>query len=196
MLSTHHRLEPPPIRAMTSQFLDLPVELLLLIFSSLPPRNLFVFRNSCRRLRDIILGDRLLQQRIQSLEHCTKDFSPPSSSISDFLKNLEEMGMTSSTFKPREEVSVPTKFGLFQSFHKFEFFGDANTVFLLRSGYLIQVRKKKDPGWAYMDLSPKHDLQGYTPAPLEWNGVHLKGNGIMGWALDLDQDLMAVSLLP
>ena len=85
----------------------------------------------------------------------------------------------------------------FQSFHKFTFFGDAETetAFLLRSGYLIQLRKGEDPGWAYMDLSPKYDLQGYTPA-LEWKGVHLKGNGIMGWALDLDQDLMVVSLLP
>jgi hypothetical protein len=124
-----------------------------------------------------------------------KDFSPSSSSISDFLRNLEEMGMTCSTSSPGEEVSMRTKFGPFQSFHKFAFFGDTATAFLLRSGYLIQVRKGKDPGWAYMDLSPKHDLQGYTPA-LEWKGVHLKGNGIMGWALDLDQDLMAVSLLP
>jgi hypothetical protein len=124
-----------------------------------------------------------------------KDFSPPSSSTLDFLENLEEMGMTSSTFSPGEEVSMRTKFELFQSFHKFVFFGDTETAFLLRSGYLVQVRKGMDPGWANMDLSPKHDLQGYTPA-LEWKGVHLKGNGIMGWALDLDQDLVAVSLLP
>lgn len=88
-----------------------------------------------------------------------------------------------------------TKLERFQSFHKFAFFGDSNTAFLLQSGYLIQVRKGKDPGWAYMNLLPEHDLQGYTPA-LEWKGVHLKGSGIMGWALDLDQDLVAVSLLP
>jgi hypothetical protein len=125
-----------------------------------------------------------------------KDFSPPSRSTSDFLENLEETGMTSSTSRPREEVPMGTKFELFQSFHKFAFFGDTKTAFLLRSGYLIQMRKGQDPGWAYMDLSPKHDLQGYTPAPLEWKGVHLKGSGIMGWALDLDQDLVAVSLLP
>jgi hypothetical protein len=124
-----------------------------------------------------------------------EDFSLPSSSTSDFLKNLEETGMISSTFSPGEEISMRTDSEPFQIFHKFAFFGDTETAFLLRSGYLIQVRKGKDPGWAYMDLSPKHDLQGYTPA-LGWKGVHLKGNGIMGWALDLDQDLVAVSLLP
>ncbi len=103
--------------------------------------------------------------------------------------------MIRSTSGPGKEVSMRTEFDPFQSFHKFEFFGNTETTFLLRSGYLIQVRKGKDPGWAYMDLSPKHDPQGYTPA-LEWKGVHLKSNGIMGWALDLDQDLVAVSLLP
>ena len=124
-----------------------------------------------------------------------KDFSPPSSSSSDFLKNLEEMEMTGSTFGPGKEASVRTEFEPFQSFHQFEFFGDTETAFILRSGYLIQVHKGKDPGWVYMDLSPKHGLQEYTPA-LEWKRVHLKSNGIMGWALDLDQDLVAVSLLP
>jgi hypothetical protein len=126
-----------------------------------------------------------------------KDYSPSSTSTSDFLKNLEEMEMASSTFGPREDVSMRTKLEPFQSFHKFGFFGDTRTTLLLQSGYLIQVRKGpgKDPGWAYMDLSPKHDLQGYTPA-LEWKSVRLKSYGIMGWALDLDQDLMAVSLLP
>ena len=177
---------------MTSHILDLPNELLLCIFSSLSPPELFACRNSCRRLRNIILGDRLLQQRIQSLEHCMKDFSPPSRSTSDFLENLEEMGMTSSIFRPREEVRMGIKSELFQSFHKFAFFGDTETAFLSRSGHLIQVRKGQDPGWAYMDLSPKHDPQGYTPTPLEWKSVHLKGSGIMGWALDLDQDLVAV----
>ena len=180
---------------MTSQFVDLPVEVLLLILSSLALRELVACRNSCRGLRDIILGDRLLQQVVQSSEHCIKDFSPPSSSTSNFLRILEKMGRTSSTVSPGEEVSILTEFEPSQSFHKFAFFGDTETTFLLRSGYLIQVRKKKDPGWAYMDLSPKHDLQGYTPA-LEWKGVHLESNGILGWALDLDQDLMAVSLLP
>lgn len=124
-----------------------------------------------------------------------KEFSPSSSSISDFLKNMEDMEKTSSTFGPGEDVSMRIEFEPFQSFHKFEFFGDSETAFLLRSGYLIQVRKGNDPGWAYMDLSPKYDVQGYTPA-LEWKSIHLKGNGIMGWALDLDQDLVAVSLLP
>jgi hypothetical protein len=124
-----------------------------------------------------------------------QDFSSPSFSISNFLKTLEEMKMIISTSSPGEEVSIRTEFEPIQSFHKFTFLGDTKTAFLLRSGYLIQVRKGNDPGWAYMDLSPKHDLQGYTPA-LEWKSVHLKGSGIMGWALDFDQDLVAVSLLP
>jgi hypothetical protein len=137
-----------------------------------------------------------LQRGIQSLE---QDVSPRSRSIEDFVKNLEEIGMTSSsTSRPREEVSIRTEFELSQNFYKFAFSGDTETSFLLRSGYLIQVRKGEVPGWAYMDLSPKHDLQGYTPAPLEWKGVprQVEGDGIMGWALDLDQDLVAVSLLP
>ncbi|KAF8488513.1 hypothetical protein F5888DRAFT_1809666 [Russula emetica] len=180
---------------MTSQFLDLPDELLVFILSSLPLHELLACRYSCRKLRDIILGDRLSQQRIQSLEHCMKDFSSPSLSTSDFLKSLEEMRMISSTSSPGEEVSMRTEAEPIQSFHKFTFFGGTETAFLLRSGYLIQVRKGNDPGWAYMDLSPKHDLQGYTPA-LEWKSVHLRGSGIMGWALDFDQDLVAVSLLP
>jgi len=182
---------------MTSQFLDLPVELILIIIWLLPPSELLACRDTCHRLRDIVRGEGQLQWRIQSLEHCIKDFSPPSSSISDFLKSLEEIGKTSSTFSSGEEVPMRTEFDPSQSFHKFIFFGDTETAFFLRSGYLIQLSKGQDPGWAYMDLSitGKHDPQRYTPA-LEWKGVHLKGDGIMGWAMDLDQDLVATSLLP
>lgn len=180
---------------MASRFLNFPVEVLLFIFSSLTPRELLACRNSCRRLRDIIRGDGLLQWRLQSLEYCMDDFLPLGSLTSDFLKNLEEIGMASSTLCAGEEVSKHSEFERFRGFHEFAFFGDTETNFLLRSGYLIQVRKGKDPGWAYMELSPKNNLQRYTP-DLEWRGVHLKGNGIVGWALDVDQDLMAVSLLP
>lgn len=120
---------------------------------------------------------------------------PSSSATSDFLRNLEEMEMTGSTFGPRDDVSMRTEFEPFQSFHKFEIYGYSNVAFLLRSGYLIRVHIGWDSGWSYMNLSPKHDLKGYTPA-LEWRSVHFKGPKIVGWAIDLGQDLMAVSLEP
>jgi F-box associated protein len=177
---------------MTSQFLDLPVELLLLIFSFLRVHDLTTCRLLCRRLRVVIRQSALLQCRIQSLEHCIEDFSPNSSSTSDFLENLEELERASLNFGIK--TRTPPR-PLQRSFHKFTFFGDTNTSLFLRSGYLIQVRKGEDPGWSYMDLSLKRDLQGYTSA-LDWTGIHFKGREVEGWALDLSQDLVAISILP
>ncbi len=124
-----------------------------------------------------------------------EDFSPPNPSTFDFLKNLEEVERAVSTFSPGKDVATRTMLGPLQRVHKFTFFGDVETEFLLRFGYLIQVRKGKDPGWSCMDFSPKRYLQECAPA-LAWTGVHLKGNEIQGWVLDLDQDLVAISLLP
>ena len=114
---------------MTSRFLNLPAELLLFIFSSLTPRELLACRNSCRRLRDIIRGDGLLQWRLQSLEHCMKDFLPLSSLTLDFLENLEEIGMASSTFSTGEEVSMHTEFERFRIFHNSRFSAIQRPIF-------------------------------------------------------------------
>ncbi len=176
---------------MTSQFLDVPVELHQHILSFLPVHDLNTSRLSCRPLSDVIRQSRLLQRRLQSLEHCIEDFSPNSSSTSDFLENLEELERASLTSR----VGMRTPCGPSQNFHKFTFFGDTDTSLFVRSGYLIQVRKGEDPGWSYMDLSLDRDLRGYTPA-LQWTGIHLKGREIHGWALDLNQDLVAVSISP
>jgi hypothetical protein len=67
--------------------------------------------------------------------------------------------------------------------------------FLMRSGYLIQMHQKENPGWSHMHLSPLRELRGFIQDPV-WTDVRLGNHLTMeGWALDLDQDLVAASLL-
>jgi len=65
----------------------------------------------------------------------------------------------------------------------------------MRSGYLIQMHHKENPGWSHMRLSLLRELRGLIRNPV-WTDVRLGDHLTMeGWALDLDQDLVAASLL-
>ena len=67
--------------------------------------------------------------------------------------------------------------------------------FFMRSGYLIQMHQKENPGWSHMHLSLLRELRGFIEDPV-WTDVRLGDHLTMeGWALDLDQDLVAASLL-
>jgi hypothetical protein len=67
--------------------------------------------------------------------------------------------------------------------------------FLMRSGYLIQMHQKENPGWSHMHLSPLRELRGFIKDPV-WTDVRLGDHLTMeGWALDLDQDLVVASFL-
>jgi hypothetical protein len=68
---------------------------------------------------------------------------------------------------------------------------------LLRSGYLIEMRHGESPGLSYLDMSSQGIINGVSsPLSWTWTDVQLAANvSIGGWALDLDQNLVAVSLL-
>ncbi|KAH9986345.1 hypothetical protein BJV74DRAFT_845025, partial [Russula compacta] len=78
-------------------------------------------------------------------------------------------------------------------FRPYQSFSGFFNGFLLRSGYLIQEHRR--PGWSYLDLSLQRGLHG-TPSIPRWTDVRLEANvRIWKWALDVDQDLVAVLLL-
>jgi hypothetical protein len=70
----------------------------------------------------------------------------------------------------------------------------ADPDFLLRSGYLIHMRRRENPGWSHINLSLQRGLSGFITDP-EWTNVHLGSDLKMeGSALDLDQDLIVALL--
>ena len=76
-----------------------------------------------------------------------------------------------------------------------ESFCPTNNDFLMRSGYLIQMHQNENPGWSHIHLSLLRELSG--PINPVWIDVRLgeRLTTMEGWALDLDQDLVAASLL-
>lgn len=165
---------------MGTQLLCLPDELLILIMAFLRPRSLIACQRSCSRLCAIIERSGLLRYKILIMKGYIEDLSPPAPSISDFLQDLRGWE------KAWLSLHITQQGKMFRRWHGFN-------RFLLLSGYLIQ--KHKRPGWSYLDLSLQPGLRG-TPSIPRWSDVHLEANvHRWEWALDVDQDLVAVSLL-
>jgi len=119
------------------------------------------------------------------MKNFIEDLSPPGLSTSDFLDNLRKWERAWLTFSIRKGAATHSIIRPF----------DGQCDFFLRSGYLIQVRKGVRPGWSHLDLSLHRGLQE-KPSASEWSEVRLEANtSTGGWALDVDQDLVAVSLL-
>jgi hypothetical protein len=117
------------------------------------------------------------------MKNYIENLSPPGLSTADFLESLRLWEKAWLTFTVGREAATQTLYRPFQGFSEF----------LLRSGYLIQMCQGDRLGWSYMDLSLQRDLRGRRSAA-RWTDVQLEANlSTRGWALDMDQDLVAIS---
>ena len=119
------------------------------------------------------------------MKNYIENLSPPGLSTADFLENLRIWEKAWLTFGVGKEAATQTLFRPFQGFSEF----------LVRSGYLIQMCQGDSCGWSYVDLSLQPHLRGKRSA-VRWTDVQLEASlGTRGWALDIDQDLVAISCL-
>jgi len=170
---------------MDIQLLGLPGEILVLILSFLPLRDITACKRSCWQLRGVIKQSGLLRCRIRTMKNYIEDLSPPGLSTSDFLESLKKWEKAWLTFGVGKEAAAQTTYIPYRG----------RSDFLLRSGYLIEMRHGETPGLSHLDLSSQRIING-VQSPLGWTDVQLAANvSIGGWALDIDQNLVAVSLL-
>lgn len=193
-LATH--LESPPFRTtVTLQLLDLPNELLVAIFLRLPTRNILACGASCNRLRAVITGSMLLQTRIWCTKHAIQRFLPSGLSPPNFMENAKKWENEWFQFKVGEEVATKLTPRSFQGSFFREYLRPTEYNFLLMSGYLIQMWQEENPGWSHIHLSLLPEPCKSIIYP-DWTDVRLGDHFTMeGWALDIDHDLVAASLL-
>jgi hypothetical protein len=193
LLTSNH----PHFAIMVSlQLLDLPNELLITISSNLPACGILAFRASCHRLRAVIEGSMLLRGRIWSGKHGIQEILPSGLLPPDFIANVQQWENDWFRFRVGEEVATHSMHRPSRGSPGRESLCPTNCNFLIRSGYLIQMRQKENPGWSHMHLPPLlRKSHGFIKNPV-WTDVRLGDHLTMeGWALDLDQDLVAASLL-
>ncbi|KAN0137276.1 hypothetical protein V8E53_004721 [Lactarius tabidus] len=170
---------------MGTQLLGLPGEILVLILSFLPLRDITACKRSCWQLRGVIKQSGLLRCRIRTMKNFIDDLSPPGLSTADFLETLKKWEKAWLTFGVGKEAAAQATSMPYRG----------RSDFLIRSGYLIEMRHGETPGLSYLDLSSQRTIDG-VKSPLVWTDVQLAANvSIGGWALDIDQNLLAVSLL-
>ena len=180
---------------VTLQILDLPNELLLIIFSSLPARSILACRASCRLLFEIIEKSSLLQNRIWSTKHGIQELLPSGLLVPDFRASAKQWEINWFNFRVGNEVAARSMYRPSQCSPSYESLCPTTYNFILRSGYLIQMHQKENPGWSHIHLSPLRDLRGFIQDPV-WTDVRLGDHLTMeGWALDVDQDLVAAPLI-
>jgi hypothetical protein len=178
----------------TLQLLGLPNELLVIILSNLPARSIFACMVSCRRLLAIRKRSRLLERIIWSTKHGIHELLPPGLSIPHFHTIAQKWENGWINFKVGNQAATRSMYGPSQGLLGLEWYSATECNFLLRSGHLIRMCRNENPGWSHMDLSLQHKLRGFMSAP-EWTNVRLGAHVKMkGWALDLDQDLVAALL--
>jgi hypothetical protein len=112
--------------------------------------------------------------------------SPPGLSTVDLLDNLKKWEKAWLTFSVGKEAATQTMY------RPFQYFSDK---FLLRSGYLIEVRSSPAVGWSYVDLSTQCDINGRERSAAQWKDIKFESLIRTKWALDIDQKLVAVSSL-
>ena len=176
-----------------SPLLKLPDELLATILSNLPARSILACGASCSRLRAVIGTWMLLRWRLWSTRHGIQEFSSLGLSLPDLDAEAKRWEIHWLFFGARNKVAT-------RSMRRPSSHGSLSTCptkydFLLRSGYLIQVHRRENPGWSHIHLPLLRELRGFIKEPV-WTDVRLGDSLTMeGWALDLDQDLVAASLL-
>ena len=170
---------------MGTQLLGLPGEILVIILSFLPLQDITACKRSCWQLRGVIKQSGLLRCRVRTMKNYIEDLSPQGFSTADFLECLKKWEKAWLTFGVGTEAGAQTTSLPYRG----------RSDFLMRSGYLIEMRHGETPGLSYLDLSSQRTIDGVR-SPLIWTDVELEANvSIGGWALDIDQNLLAVSLL-
>lgn len=170
----------------------LPCELLVIILSDLSVdsvHSVLACKASCRRLHDVIMGSLLLKWTILNARCGIHELSFPGS-VDNIFRYQIKWELDWWNFGIREGV-MRSMSGPFQDTPSDSV---ADPDFLLRSGYLIHMRQRENPGWSHINLSLQRGLSGFITDP-EWTNVHLGSDLKMeGSALDLDQDLVAALL--
>lgn len=160
-----------------------------MILANVPVHSVLACKASCRQLRDVIMGSKLLVLRIFNARCGTHELSFPGS-VQDIFQNEIKWELDWWNFCIREGV-MRSMSGPFQDTPSDSV---ANPDFLLRSGYLIHMRQRENPGWSHINLSLQRGLCGFITDP-KWTNVHLGSELKMeGSALDLDQNLVAALL--
>jgi hypothetical protein len=173
------------------QLLCLPEELLVIILSILPARSIFACKASCRQLRAVIEQSKLLERITWGIKRGVQDLLPPGLPNPDFYHIVEKWENDWFNFSVGNEAAARSVYGPSQDSLGLEWYSPTECNFLLRSGYVIQMHRHENPGWSHMDISLQRKFRG---AP-EWANVRLGAHvRMVGWALDLDQDLVAALL--
>lgn len=185
--------DSPPFRTMvTLQLLDLPNELLIIIFSNLPVRSVLACGASCLHLCAVITQSKLLQWQVWSTQHGIQGLFPLALSP-HYDRIVWQWELDWFRFKVGDEADTSKLQRQSQGEppHRESPFLIKNN-FLMRSGYLIQMHQNENPGWSHLSLREScKSIQDPV-----WTDVRLGDHLAMeGWALDLDQDLVAASLL-
>jgi hypothetical protein len=176
------------------QLLGLPDEILLIILSILPARSILACKVSCRRLHAVIRRSMIFTPATWSVKHGLQYLLPHSLPTPKYKLIVRTWENDWFNFSVGNEAATRSVYGPSQDSLGLEWYSPTECNFLLRSGYLIQMRRNKNPGWSHMDLSLLREFRGFIPAH-EWTNVRLGDHVRMkGWALDLDQDLVAALL--
>jgi len=137
----------------------------------------------------------LLRGRIWSAKHGIQELLSSGLSLPDFIPSVMQWENDWLYFRVGNEVATRSMYRPSQGSPGRESLCPTKYNFLMRSGYLIQMHQKENPGWSHMHLSPLRELRGFIKDPV-WTDVRLGDHLTMeGWALDLDQDLVAASFL-
>jgi hypothetical protein len=194
ILATH--LESPLFRTMvTLQLLHLPNELLVIIFSNTPARSILTGWALCRRLRALIEQSMSLQKRMWNMKHGIQELSPSGLSIPDFETYVRQWEKDWLNFTVEMQEATRSMYRSTEGSLIREPRCPTECNFLMRSGYLIEMHQKENPGWSHINLSLLRERRGIIKDQV-WTDVRLGEHLTMGgWALDLDLDLVAASLL-
>jgi F-box domain len=171
---------------MTTTFLDLPAEVIILFLCYLPLRELVACKRLCRHLHALIKHSQLLQYHFRIMCSDVEDLFVPGICSSKFLKSLEHWEMAWWDL----DIGEP--------FARHRYHNVLWTVeHVVQNGYIAAMHLGDStwhtaPGWSYANIS--HILwQGDEGPQGSWKDIQLdRSITPKGYVLDVNQDLVAV----
>jgi hypothetical protein len=168
-------------------FLDLPTEVIILIVSYLPLREVAVCKRLCRRLHALIEDSQLLQYRFRVMCSGVEDLFVSGNSSHEFLESLEQW------------EAAWQKFDIGERFARHRYQNVLWTVeHIVQNGHVVAMRLVDSswhtaPGWSYADISSILDRGDESPQALSWTDIQLDTTiSPKGYVLDVNQDLVAM----
>jgi hypothetical protein len=172
---------------VTTTFLDLPTEVLILIVSHLPLRGVVACKQLCHRLRSLIEDSQLLQYHFRTMCSGVEDLFLPGISSHEFLKSLERWELAWQKFEIGERFAR----------HRYQ-----NVLWtvehIVQNGHIVAMRLVDSswhtaPGWSYADISRILRRGGESRQELSWTDIQLDtAISPKGYVLDVNQDLVAM----